>query len=489
MSDKKTVSPTVSALREVLARSAAITNQLDLKQGSWWEYTGFDQYAKALQAEYQTLVGLRTDIRKLLAPIPDDLRGDTATELGKLVETFGKVEAAMLKLEAVQVANKTVARNNHKNLVTAQIKIAQPLKDQVRDAVNTAVAETDASNLDDALKKDQATVKDLKERMDAVLLLDLGEADVTPPGKLNGAIRQCFERVNTMKKPLTPSQRDSLSDFARFETEYKDAASKETARKQREKGLKDWAVALKAATTEVDNWRNNAEIAEARTILHTLQPFTKNVQALDRAIQAFPTFDPGKPDPDGLRDAVAKVTLAGTPLVDPAHAAVASRDTDINAAVAAVTLVVAEKSPPGTRAVPEGSQDGRRENPWPDRGGSGALPLRQPRHAAATEAPCRPTEDASGRGGQIHADRWLAERLRPVRDRANWSERPGLHEHRDQPHQRLHHAYQSVPGQRGAAAGRTEFIARRRHERVVRSDGPGHRPAHHAGMGRRFRLA
>jgi len=348
MSDKKSVSPTVSALREVLARSAAITNQLDLKQGSWWEYTGFDKYAKALQAEYQTLVGLRTDIRKLLAPIPDDLRGNTATELGKLVETFGKVEAAMLKLEAVQVANETAARNRHKELVTAQIKIAQPLKDQIRDAVNTAVAETDASNLDDALKKDQTTVKDLKERMDAVLLLELGGADVTPPGKLNGAIRQCFDRVNTMKKPLTPSQRDSLSDFARFETEYKNAAAKETARKQREKELKDWAVALKAATTEVDNWRNNAEIAEARTILHTLQPFTKNVQALDRAIQAFPTFDPGKPDPDGLKDAVAKVTLAGTPLVDPAHAAVASRDTDINDAVAAVTHVVAEKSPAGT---------------------------------------------------------------------------------------------------------------------------------------------
>jgi len=359
MSDKKPVSPTVSALREVLGRSVAITNQLDLKQGSWWEYTGFDKYAKALQAEYQSLVGLRTEIRNLLAPVPDDLRGDTATDLGKLVETFGKVEAAMLGLEAVRVANTTAARNSHKDLVTAQIKIAKPLKDQIRDAVKTAVEETDASNLDDALKKDQAKVKDLKERMEAVLLLDLGGAAVTPLGKLNGAIRQCLERVTNMKKPLTPSQRDSLSGFDTFETEYKNAAANETERKrleleaevrrkQREKELKDWAAALKAGMTEVDNWRNNAEIAEARTILHTLQPFTKNVQALDRAIKAFPTFDPGTPDPDGLKDAVAKVTLAGTPLVGPAHAAVTSRDTDINDAVAAITPVVAKKFPPGT---------------------------------------------------------------------------------------------------------------------------------------------
>jgi hypothetical protein len=348
MSDKKPVSPTVSALRAVLARSVAITKQLDLKQGSWWEYTGFDKYARALQAEYQILVGLRTDIRDLLAPIPDDLRGDTATKLGKLVETFGEVEAEMIKLEAVQVTNTTAARNKHKDLVTAQIKIAKPLKDQIRDAVKTAVEETTASNVDDALKKDQATVKDLKARMDAVLLLDLGGAVVTPPGKLNGAIRQCLDRVTNMKTPLTPSQHDSLSDFDRFETEYKNAAAKETARKQREKDLRDWAAALKAGMAEIDNWRTNAEIAEARTILHTLQPFTKNVQALDRAIKAFPTFDPGTPDPNGLKEAVGKVTLAGTPLVNPSHAAVTSRDTDINNAVAAITLVVTNKSPPGT---------------------------------------------------------------------------------------------------------------------------------------------
>ena len=67
MSDKP-VSATVSALRQVLARSVAITEQLDLKQGSWWEYTGFDKYARALQAEYQTLVDLRTEIAPRLVP-------------------------------------------------------------------------------------------------------------------------------------------------------------------------------------------------------------------------------------------------------------------------------------------------------------------------------------------------------------------------------------------------------------------------------------
>jgi len=355
MSDKIQVSPTVSALREVLARSVAITNQLDLKQGSWWEYTGFDKHAKALQAEYQILTGLRTEIRNLIAPIPNDLRGDTATKLGKLVESFGKVEAEMLKLESVQVTNTTAARNSHKDLVTAQIMIAQPLKDEIRNGIKAAVEETEASN---ALKNDQTKVEGLKKRMEAVLRLDVGGAKVTSPGKLNGAINQCVDRVTNMKKPLTQSQHESLSGFDKFETEYKDAAAKETERrrqeleaevnrKQREKELKDWAATLKAGMTEIDNWRTNAEIAEARTILHPLQPFTKNVQALDRAVEACPKFNPGAPDPAGLKEAVGKVTLAGTPLLVAAHAAVTSRDTDINDAVAAITLVVA-KFPPGT---------------------------------------------------------------------------------------------------------------------------------------------
>src|ERR1019366_7837974 len=204
------VSPTVSALRQVLANSAAITQQLDLKQGEWWEYTGFDKVAKALQAEYQVLVGLRTDIRAILEPIPNDLRGDTATKLGKLVETFGKVEAQMLILERQQVDNKTEARNKHKDLVTAQIKIAAPLKQQIADAVKTAGAETDAINTDEALqaavKVDQTKVKGLNDRMAALLLLDIGAAVPTSPKKLQSDLRQCDERLATIKKPLTPKQ-------------------------------------------------------------------------------------------------------------------------------------------------------------------------------------------------------------------------------------------------------------------------------------------
>lgn len=224
-----------------------------------------DRVAKALQAEYQVLVGLRTDIRALLEPIPNDLRGDTATKLGKLVERFGEVEAQMLILERQQVDNKTAARNKHKDLVTAQIKIAGPLKQQIADAVKTAGAETDAINTDEALqaavKVDQTKVKGLNDRMAALLLLDIGAAVPTSPKKLQSDLRQCDERLATIKKPLTPKQHEALSGFDALELEYTKAAAAETERKRKEveaeaerkvkqKAIDDWAAALKSAKAE-----------------------------------------------------------------------------------------------------------------------------------------------------------------------------------------------------------------------------------------------
>jgi len=112
----------------------------------------------------------------------------------------------------------------------------------------------------------------------------------------------------------------------------------------------DWTAALKSAKAEIDNWKSNAEIAEARTILFTLQPFTKNGLALDKAIKEFPAFDPATPKTDQLTVALAAVTTAGALLVAPARDAVAARDANVRDAVAAVTdtVINVKKKPAGT---------------------------------------------------------------------------------------------------------------------------------------------
>jgi hypothetical protein len=292
MSDKP-VSATVSALCQVLARSVEITQQLDLKQGSWWEYTGFDKYAKALQAEYQTLVDLRTEIREMLEALPNDLRGDAAIRLGELVETFGEVEAQMLALERKHVTNTTEARNEHKALVTAQIDIARPLKDQISDAIEAASDETDAINTDDALKAelkaDRILVQGLKDAMEALLLLDVSGAALTSPNKLQAHLRQCDYRLSVQIKPLTPKQRDGLSGFDALELEYRKAATAETERKDKQKILDDWAAALNAAKIDIDNWKNNAEIAEAQTSCFRSSPSPRTPAPWTRRSRIFPS--------------------------------------------------------------------------------------------------------------------------------------------------------------------------------------------------------
>ena len=370
---EKTQSPAVSALRSVLGRSKAVTDALDLKQGNVWEYTGFDKYALALQAEYQKLVVLRTDIRANLATVPDDLAGPFAVALGILVETFGAVEAKMLELESVQVTNTTAARQAHQALVTAQIVIAMPLKGHIAKAVLDATGEANTARAAKTLRDDTDLINDLNPRMAACDKLDIGTAVVEGAGTLRGNLKAWGRAVLEAGKPLSPNQRINLAGFGEIEKKFKAAAlaeverkrlqgetdlrlaqeavAAEAERKRQLKVLSDWAAALKAARAEIANWKDDGEIDEARLILHPSQPFTKNALALDRKIKDFPKFEAGKPQHDELQAALDALAVAGNLLRIPARAAIASRAADVTAAVLAVTnatTVGAKARPVGT---------------------------------------------------------------------------------------------------------------------------------------------
>ena len=373
---EKTQSPAVSALRSVLGRSKAVTDALDLKQGNVWEYTGFDKYALALQAEYQKLVVLRTDIRANLATVPDDLAGPFAVALGSLVETFGTVEAKMLELESVQVINSPNARRAHQALVTAQIVIAAPLKGQIAKAVLDATGEANTARTARAaktLRDDTDLINDLNPRMAACDKLDIGTAVVEGASSLRGNLGSWGRVVLDQNKPLSATQRGILAGFGEIEKKFKAAAlaeverkrlqgetdlrlaqeaeAAEAERKRQLKVLSDWAAALKAARAEIANWKDDGEIDEARLILHPSQPFTKNALALDRKIKDFPEFEAGKPQHDQLQAALDALAVAGNLLRIPARAAIASRAADVTAAVLAVTnatTVGAKARPVGT---------------------------------------------------------------------------------------------------------------------------------------------
>jgi len=178
----------------------------------------------------------------------------------------------------------------------------------------------------------------LAEKVDALALQvrDLTEKKVA-------ADQQEAERKRVLAAQEEAARK--AAEALQLEEERKKA---EEDRKAKE--LEDWKGALAAAKQQVEDWAKHAEIAEARNILAGVQPFIKNALALDKAIKGFPAdFDPAVPAQDRLRIALKVVTDAGKLVDAPAKAAVASREDDIDDAVASLTEAIeTDKKAAGT---------------------------------------------------------------------------------------------------------------------------------------------
>jgi len=353
MSDAQTAtSPATtegSPLRQVLVESVALKGQLDLKQGVWWEYTGFDKYARALQEEYAKLLELHGKLKPKVANAPPELQ-----------KSFEALEKEMQKLEKTRVNNDTASRNAHKDLVSAQIKVAKDLDVQLDAAAKQAAAEFERQQAASKSAKDQETIRGYLSKMEAWDKMDTGGKEIPGARQIRGQINTYKSGVLDEGRPLSDRQK-AYEQAAKAEKDRRDQAEKAKQEQlAKDKALKDWRDALAKAIFDATALQDDPEIKEAIQILGGGSELSRNASKLTRHAETLGKFDPDEPEPDALQAKTKDITDLGAQMKSVAVKAVSTRDDKVAEAVAAIEKAVTE---PGEEPYMKSVRDAAAEIP------------------------------------------------------------------------------------------------------------------------------